>query len=229
MLPVLRQLLNRPGAFIDVGANVGQTLIKVLSVDPHRQYVGFEPQPDCCFYIQQFLRDNGLANAQIVPVALSSANGLFPLYFDNPSDDMASLLPVHIQRSSRSHVSWCQARIGDEALRELSVGEIAAIKIDVEGLELEVLRGLSSTLRHRPPILFEVLNNYSWGALVDEQRRTENSARAREIFALMSGAGYAIFKLDRTGRPHALNTFDLDSPPSPEFGEGRDYLAQPSE
>lgn len=40
-------LRHRAGAFIDVGANIGQTLLKVLSHDWCRDYVGFDVQPFC--------------------------------------------------------------------------------------------------------------------------------------------------------------------------------------
>src|SRR6185436_11975470 len=38
-----RVMLERSGAVIDVGVNVGHTLIKVKTADPQRDYIGFEP------------------------------------------------------------------------------------------------------------------------------------------------------------------------------------------
>lgn len=37
--PIRRTLAVRPGAFIDVGANLGQTLAKVLLIVPNRRYI----------------------------------------------------------------------------------------------------------------------------------------------------------------------------------------------
>jgi hypothetical protein len=37
-------LSKTKGAVIDVGVNVGQTLLKILSIDKNRLYYGFEPQ-----------------------------------------------------------------------------------------------------------------------------------------------------------------------------------------
>lgn len=51
-----------------------------------------------------------------------------------------------------------QTREGDEVLDELGISQISAIKIDVEGTELDVLLGLQKTLlSHRLPVIFEVL------------------------------------------------------------------------
>ena len=42
MIELLAMLLKeKEGAFIDVGVNVGQTLIKLKSIDINRKYIGF--------------------------------------------------------------------------------------------------------------------------------------------------------------------------------------------
>ena len=96
-LTISNILQKRKGVFVDVGANVGQTLFTVLRVDPNRCYLGFEPQIACCHYLQQFIEDNRLMPLiQIFPVALSSKNGFFPFFAYNAYDDCGSLLPeVH--------------------------------------------------------------------------------------------------------------------------------------
>ena len=56
---VFGQILNsRPGVFVDVGVNLGQTLFKILALDPGRRYVGFEPQLACAFMLQSFIDEN---------------------------------------------------------------------------------------------------------------------------------------------------------------------------
>jgi hypothetical protein len=48
-------MLDRRGAFIDVGANIGQTLLKVLNTNPSAEYVGFEPQLNASAAMERFL------------------------------------------------------------------------------------------------------------------------------------------------------------------------------
>ena len=43
-LSLRRVLDKKPGIFVDDSANMGQTLIKLLSIDPERRYIGFKPQ-----------------------------------------------------------------------------------------------------------------------------------------------------------------------------------------
>lgn len=221
---LLRRLFaERAGAFIDIGTNVGQTLIKSLSVDPTRRYIGFEPQIDCCFYIDRFIKDNGLSMASILPLALSDTNGLLQLYSNSDRDEMASTLPGSAARSQ-----WVAARIGDEVLDELGPSAISVIKIDVEGAELSVLRGLSKSLgRWRPSLVFEQLPNF-----VGERRTripsadaADNSRRAEAIADFLRDHAYQLFQITDQGREVEIDGFSLDDPVN---YVGRDYLARPS-
>jgi FkbM family methyltransferase len=232
MIPVFTRILSgRQGTFLDVGANLGQTLVKVLAVDPTRAYVGFEPQLECCFYIEQFLRANSLADAAIVPVALSNRNRMVPLYWDQPHDTTASVLPSHAYSPDqrRPHLSWVAGRRGDEVVRELGIERTAAIKIDVEGFELEVLSGLSETIaQQRPAVVFEVLTNFFWNKLIDDDARAEKSRRASAIYALFQDAGYVVHRIGANGEAHHIEFFDLDTRADSKFAnEGRDYVAIP--
>ena len=59
LLGVLRAALEaRRGAFVDVGAYTGQTLVKLLLIEPTRRYVGFEPQPPAAAYVARLLEAN---------------------------------------------------------------------------------------------------------------------------------------------------------------------------
>src|SRR5438552_790474 len=62
------------GAFIDVGANVGQTLLDLHLSCPGTQYVGFEPNVACVTYLRELIKTNSMSNCQILPVALADKN-----------------------------------------------------------------------------------------------------------------------------------------------------------
>lgn len=209
-----RELTLRPGVFIDVGVNIGQTMCKVLGADRSRRYVGFEPQIGCCFFVDQFFRHNGLTNATILPIALSDVNGAFTLWSSNSCDEMASLggrdSGVGIDRSHATHVI---TRVGDEVLIELGVNEICAIKIDVEGAERKVLAGLIKTLHvRRPTVFFEMLPNFFGDdrILIDAALAANNRVDASAIYYLFSKLHYQIFQIDEQSNEIAISAFELD-------------------
>lgn len=216
LLEVLRrQLKSRPGAFLDVGVNIGQTLFKMLAIDRARTYIGFEPQIACCYEVERFLRLNHLQNAVVLPLALSNSNSISTFYTLGQYDETASLVNQSGATQEIRTASHVQTRIGDEVLQELMVSEVCAIKIDVEGAELPVLEGLRETLRtKRPSIIFEVLPNFY--GLQDRIRHPaesciRNQASADALFSLLSQLEYDIFHINEdSGLEAKIDRFELD-------------------
>ncbi len=220
---VLRRLLNRPGHFIDVGANLGQTLGKVLALDGERAYLGFEPQISACYFVNRFIRDNGLTNAQVLPFGLSSSNSICRFWTHGEADVMGSL----IKGESHTSETTILTRIGDEVLKELGLNEIAAIKIDVEGAELDVLDGLRGTLqRVRPPVIFELLPNFEGRqrTRIPAEVALKRNAQARAIERFWHDLSYDIRQIAEDGSVHAISQFDIDST---EAFRGTNYMAVP--
>jgi FkbM family methyltransferase len=184
-------LAGRDGAFVDVGINLGQTLIKVKLIDRNRAYYGFEPNPQCAQYVSELISINRFADCTVVPVGLSDRAGVVTLWAKadavDPSGSLVQGFRSVERYSRRQHVPVFS---GDELLRD--VERIALVKIDVEGGEVEVIRGLVETVRRCMPIVFcEVL------PVFDEN--TDNGmfrkGRQEQFVATLQGLGYRMFRM----------------------------------
>jgi FkbM family methyltransferase len=192
-------LASKKGFFLDVGANIGQTLLKVLALDGDRPYVGFEPQVPCCFLVQRFIEDNDLQSHAILPVGLSNRDALVKLHtrgegFDAAATTIENFRPASFYKESR----YVSVRKGDSVIAEMKIPQISTIKIDVEGGELEVIEGLSQTIReHKPYVIFEVLNSYLilTGEKLDEQSTNFRQGRIEKIQAALAAHGYDIYQV----------------------------------
>jgi FkbM family methyltransferase len=134
--------------FLDVGVNIGQTLLKLKAINRDIKYIGFEPNSDCCFYTRRLSEINCLPNVQIVPCALSDGHGLATLYSDELGASDATIVK---DLRDREYVLPSQhvVRFSFDELSPSLVGEERAIvKIDVEGGELEVLSGMTQYKDH---------------------------------------------------------------------------------
>ena len=235
LIVVIRRLLEeRQGAFIDVGANCGQTLSKVIEIKITQEYIGFEPQIDCCFHINRFLANNELSNAKILPIALSDTDKISKIHFDKPLDVTASLLPTQFDSEIelREFQSWIVVRSGDTVLKEMAVQQVCAIKVDVEGSELDVLKGLRQTLLvERPPVLFELLMNRRYGELFPDQKlRSLKQRQADDLLNFLHERSYLIYRIDALGNEHRVDSVDLDCEvESPFTNDGRDFIARYAE
>jgi FkbM family methyltransferase len=156
----LQELLRRlsdsgcSGPIADVGANVG---VHSLFASRHFARVhAFEPYAPVRERLVHAVRENGIENIVVHEVALGSEDGEWP-FFAPPDANLGtgSFVKDHSVANSL-HPSRLRVVNGDDYF-DANVGRVDALKIDVEGYEVEVLRGLCRTLREcRPAVIIEV-------------------------------------------------------------------------
>ena len=150
-------LANKKGAIVDIGANIGLYMVKLQSLDSKREYYGFEPNPLCNFYTQELISVNEFQNVRMFPFALSNVRELRRFYAKRKADKMGSLLDYARLGEIKSNSFDLFTFPGDEFFGLLDIDKICAMKIDVEGFELEVLQGLEHTLvKYRPFVFSEI-------------------------------------------------------------------------
>ncbi len=152
----LRQGLNPTDIAVDVGANKGSYLWALSRAVPQGRVIAFEPQPKLVEYLRTAVVSNGLKNIQIEPVGVSSQPGKLVLAIPgNKVGSPGASFEPHIRNQPNAGAVEVTVTTLDEyfANEQLRIG---AIKIDVEGHELSVLRGAHETIRrHAPAIVVE--------------------------------------------------------------------------
>lgn len=169
-LYLLRDLLTgQPGAvFVDVGANVGQ---HTLFMAAHCATVhAFEPLESVRRRLEQKIQSNGCRNVVVHDVALGAADE--KRMFFAPQGANTGTGSFLRSRAVDNNAPAGALRIveGDRYLAGVGVGRVDLLKIDVEGFEIEVLKGLAGTLRRsRPHVLVEV-SEETWSTLGRPER-----------------------------------------------------------
>jgi FkbM family methyltransferase len=158
--------------WIDVGAHYGYTAIALSRmVGPAGRVFAFEPIATTAQCVERTRELNGFTQLTVVPVALN-ASGL----------RRALRLPV-VRGMADSTLTGSRAAqrinsISFDALWPSLCGDrpaINGVKIDVQGMELDVLRGMAETLRRWQPLVVVELHRG-----VDRQ----------EVLARLAGCGY---------------------------------------
>ncbi len=140
--------------FYDVGANIGFfTLLAAKLVGSEGHVVAFEPLAANVEQLRRNVALNGFANVTVVAAAISAREsvGLFSL--GRSGRDQGKLVETDSPGDSvRVPVTTIDAAVSSNLLRPPAV-----MKIDVEGEEINALRGARDTIiRHRPTLLVEV-------------------------------------------------------------------------
>jgi FkbM family methyltransferase len=157
---VMRRILARRGGdFIDVGANVGQTLLDFFATGSAGRYFGFEPFPNSFASLSTLVRENAFEHCVILPIGLSDASSVTTLYSDiGANTDSGATLIRQLRRTRRLVANAVYCCRFDDLRGDLEIDSIGLIKIDVEGAELKVLQGMEATMREmRVPLLCEIL------------------------------------------------------------------------
>jgi FkbM family methyltransferase len=193
----LSPLVRRDEVVVDVGAHRGlYTLWFATRVGGRGEVHAFEPNP--LFHARLSAIGAHLPQVKFHPTALSSRHTTRALFVPHLAGKPVPSLGRLSLEGQFATVNHDSVAVSAERLDDISFSKPPSLlKIDVEGHELEVLRGAERLLRQTPPsILVEV-----------EQRHRDGDLR--EVFGYLETLGYDGWFV-RAGAPQALATFDLE-------------------
>lgn len=232
MFDALQRLFRIQGRFgmIDIGVNIGQTLLKAKSVNLACPYIGFEPNPFCILYANELIELNGFEHCTMLPVALSGRAGMVEFLAHGPADAAASIVPGLRSDAKIRRKQYAPMLTFDQAAADLSLAGLPVVKIDVEGAESEVVCGMRNYLqRCRPLVICEVLHAHS-SAHISMMEASNDS-----LLSSLEAAGYGVYRLIKdAGQSKVVSVLPIDVFPSevfryPESFQQCDYLFVPEE
>lgn len=194
-----QQYLSSNGTFIDIGAHMGTYSI---IISPYcKQVYSFEPQSSTFECLNRGINANKITNIITHNVGIGSKEEI--LFLSHVSEDGggSSLLDNISDMTGLKTLS--QEAVDVFPLDSYDINNINLIKIDVEGFELEVLKGAVKTLERNnyPPILFEAWPN-KW---YQEQRE--------ELIDYAKGLGYNIHKVGGSDNMYLASDHPKYKPP----------------
>lgn len=183
---LLESFVEKHRTFVDVGVNIGQTLLRVKTLYPKLEYLGFEPNSTCTSYTQQLIKINKFNNCIVQNCALSDSVASLILeksYLeDSRASVISSLRPNYFKHKENVLALDYESFYMDK--------DITFVKIDVEGAEYEVLKGMTAALvKYKPIITCEVLDSYASDTFDFTQKR------ATLVSELLKSIDYEIVQL----------------------------------
>jgi len=196
---IIEAFLNKESkTFVDVGVNIGQTLIRLKTFSPEIHYLGFEPNSACASYTNRLIKINRFADCVIQNAALSSKVDTLVLEKTLDTDSRASLIsglrPNYFTDKESVMALDYQSFYLDE--------QISLVKIDVEGAEYEVIKGMEKAIiQYQPIIVCEVLDSHNAGVLDFTQQR------ATMLCEMLHSWNYKIIQLHTSDKTSRLISF----------------------
>jgi FkbM family methyltransferase len=160
--PMVQEALRRtvwPGSVVlDLGASIGPfSLLAAWLVGPKGQVISVEPQLEYVRAIRANALANGFRNIRVLHAAAGSQRGdMDVLITEEPMWTLMSNIGEHALERARQRVSVVAI---DELVEGGEIPVPDVIKIDVEGSEIEVLKGMSNLLSQRRPIIIAEMHD----------------------------------------------------------------------
>jgi len=157
----LVQKVLKPGMnVVDIGSNLGYyALLEARMVGDAGRVIAIEPVAANFAQLSKNVEANGYRNILLHDVAIGTSNGTVPMYLSKKSN-WHSLHPVPCKtREITVRVSTLDALL---ALHKLP--SVDLIRMDLEGYEVEVIRGMAETIKNYSPRLLVELHPHVVGA-----------------------------------------------------------------
>jgi FkbM family methyltransferase len=198
----LSRLLAPGETGVDVGANIGyMTSIMAARAGTKGRVIAFEPHPDVnrdlAANVARWRTAKGVGPIEVHAVALSDEHGSGTLFMRANFARNRGLASFEAP-SGPTPDGWVTEEVTLKRLDEVVKGPISVMKIDVEGHELQVLRGATTLLEDKlvRDIIFE-----------------EHGRYPTPVTELLEDAGFTLFWLDRSFSGPRLRRPD-DPPPA---------------
>lgn len=187
-LLILAELLKPGDIFVDCGANIGiWSLVAAAAVGPLGAVFAFEPNPLTADKLFDNVHRSGFGNVNIRRAALGSAPGEVYLLAES-AHNLSRIVNKITSATVKVPVITLDSAMGNK--------QIAGCKLDVEGFELQILKGAENLLRNQQFWLSIEFNSLQANA---------NTLGQWDVHRLLKAAGYVPRLFKNALRPTSLN------------------------
>lgn len=138
----------------DVGANFGYlSLVWKQSIAQNGKVYAFEPHPTIYNSLKKSVSSNQIVNLEVLNKAVSHASGSIELHLSSTTSN--TLQQVARQNKANKTVAIDMITL-DQFVNQNKITSVDLIKIDVDGIELDILKGAKQTIiAHKPIVIVE--------------------------------------------------------------------------
>ena len=129
----------KPKVILDIGSNIGASILYFQHLFPQAKIFGFEPHPETFKLLQLNVAGSDLVSLWNYGLGASDKRATVAF----AGVDFSAFNPeISAERVPRAMPTECKIRHAGKALQELGISMVDLIKIDCEGAELDIFNAL---------------------------------------------------------------------------------------
>ncbi|MFH2085929.1 MAG: FkbM family methyltransferase [bacterium] len=140
---------------VDAGAYIGDTTLYFKQLYPNARIIALEPFPHSFEILKKNVEENQLTGVELVQSALAPKSGEVILHADISGHDWFTTVS-HIKSGWDKRQKTQELKVRGVSLSEVVVGPIDLLKMDIEGMEVSVLKSLVGEFPRIKNIIAEV-------------------------------------------------------------------------
>ena len=183
---------------LDIGANICLYSAAIREFAPQATVFAFEPSSVARKKLEERFKGDDLVD--VIPLAIGISNSKETLWSDTPGSGLASLTRRRLEHFG---TDFSQAESVDVVTLDSWINSTEVvpnlIKMDVEGHELDVLKGGLNTLTTAKVVQFEF-----GGCNIDTRTFFQ------DFWYLLTGAGFDLYRISESGPVRILQYSELD-------------------
>lgn len=190
--------LNNSVTILDIGANIGQTSLNILKTQEKKgilpKIYSFEPFPDTFNKLQINVElNNASTKIHCINKGVGSSPGKLPMLKHNEANSGG----FRIVKEANSATISVDVTTIDQFVIDNNITRVDFVKIDVEGFEFEVLKGMQQVLEtHKPVVIFEF----------DTQNLADLNINPQDIFIYLQNLHYTFKDVNGLINFETMNT-----------------------
>lgn len=171
--------INNGDVVLDVGSNIGEVLLNLAKINPKGKIYGFEPVKSTFEKLGKNVSLNSFSNISLYQLALSDNNET--VYYQAKEGHSGGTMMS--KESKNNSLDFIEAMTLDDFTELNSIEKIDFIKVDIEGFEMNFLKGALQTLKkYKPSIFMEV----------DHVKLIRQNSSAEELLSTLKSIGYKV-------------------------------------
>jgi FkbM family methyltransferase len=164
---------DKKPVIVDIGANIGDSLIYFKWLYPESRIFAYEPHPKAFSLLEKNVEINKFKDVYLFNEGLGNENANTELYDDSEGTFEASTIILGGFKSdleNKSNIKNVRLRKVSDCKELLSLKKISLLKIDIEGGESALFRDLDELLRKTEKVImeFHLFPNNSFDSIINK-------------------------------------------------------------